>query len=387
MANRTRYIVGFTVLCVLAALLLPAMPQPVSYHDFADHREMLGVANFLDVASNVAFVLAGLAGFVVVLRPRTEFASNAERWPYAVFFAGMVLTGLGSAYYHLVPDNERLFWDRLPMTIAFMSLIAAQVVDRIDTKTGLALLVPMLLVGAASVLYWRATERAGAGNVMPYAVLQGYSVVILFLLALLQPSRYTRGSDIYWVFAGYVLAKLLETFDRQLLSLGHVVSGHTLKHLAAAFAGLVVCRMLLAAQPAAAIRRRTPQRRCALMVRAIAAVEQQGAVGRDREVLHAAKRVKEPAFLIHQCRVAHHPCAGHLGNCEPLARKGVGARKPVAGGVAGQAAVRCEVERRLRTGNERCSADLHHVPLGALQQRRGVTATAGQRPVANDDRH
>jgi len=80
---------------------------------------------------------------------------------------------------------------------------------------------------------------------MPYAVLQGYAVVILFLLALLQPSRYTRGNDIYWVFVGYVLAKLLETFDRQLFSLGHLVSGHTLKHLAAAFAGLVVARMLL----------------------------------------------------------------------------------------------------------------------------------------------
>jgi predicted membrane channel-forming protein YqfA (hemolysin III family) len=220
------------------------MPQPVAYHDFADHREMLGVANFLDVASNAAFVLAGIVGFVVVLRPQTEFAESRERWPYAVFFAGMVLTGLGSAYYHLVPDNERLFWDRLPMTIAFMSLIAAQVVDRIDTKTGLALLVPMLLVGAASVLYWIATERAGAGNVMPYAVLQGYSVVILFLLARLQPSRYTRGNDIYWVFAGYVLAKLLETFDRQLYELGHVASGHSLKHLAAAVAGLLVCRML-----------------------------------------------------------------------------------------------------------------------------------------------
>jgi hypothetical protein len=244
MTARTGYIVGFTVLSALAAFLLPALPQPVAYHDFADHRAMLGIANFLDVGSNAAFVLAGLAGLYLVLRPGTVFEANRERWPYAVFFAGVVLTGLGSAYYHLVPDNERLFWDRLPMTIAFMSLIAAQVVDRIDTRTGLVLLVPMLLVGAASVVYWRATERAGAGNVMPYAVLQGYSVVILFLLARLQPSRYTRGDDIYWVFAGYVLAKLLETFDRPVFEIGHVASGHSLKHLAAAFASLVVCRML-----------------------------------------------------------------------------------------------------------------------------------------------
>jgi len=244
MRTRTWLIVGFTVLSVLAAVLLPAMPQPLPYHDFADHRTMLGVANFLDVVSNAAFVLAGLAGLVVVMRRGTAFAADIERWPYAVFFAGMVLTGLGSAYYHLMPENESLFWDRLPMTVAFMSLVAAQVVDRIDTRTGLVLLLPMLLIGAASVLYWRATERAGAGNVIPYAVLQFYAVVILFLLAKLQPSRYTRGNDIYWVFAGYVLAKLLETFDRPLYELGHVTSGHTLKHIAAAIAGLVVARML-----------------------------------------------------------------------------------------------------------------------------------------------
>ena len=246
MTNRNSYIIiGFTVLSVGAAVLLPAMPQPVAYHDFADHRAMFGVANFLDVASNLGFLLAAVAGFAVVLRPRTRFEFRSERWPYAVFFLGMLLTALGSGYYHLAPDNERLFWDRLPMTIAFMGLIAAQIVDRISIRAGLALLLPMLLVGAASVIYWRATERAGAGNVMPYGVLQGYSVVILLLLAILQPSRYTRGNDVYWVFVAYMMAKLLETFDRGFLSLGHLVSGHTLKHLAAAVAGVVVCRMLL----------------------------------------------------------------------------------------------------------------------------------------------
>ena len=31
----------------------------------------------------------------------------------AVFFAGILLTAFGSSFYHLAPDNERLFWDRL----------------------------------------------------------------------------------------------------------------------------------------------------------------------------------------------------------------------------------------------------------------------------------
>jgi hypothetical protein len=243
--NRPRFIVAFTLVCIAAALLLPAVPQPLAYHDFADHRQLLGVGNFLDVASNVGFLLVGIAGLVVVMRPRTCFEHGRERWPYAVFFVGMLLTALGSGYYHLAPDNERLFWDRLPMTIAFMALVAAQVVDRINVRAGLVLLLPMLLVGAASVVYWRATERAGAGNVLPYAILQAYTVVILLIIALLQPSRYSHGSDIYWVFAAYVIAKLLELFDQAVLQLTQVVSGHTLKHVAAAAAGLIVGRMLL----------------------------------------------------------------------------------------------------------------------------------------------
>jgi hypothetical protein len=89
------------------------------------------------------------------------------------------------------------------------------------------------------------TELAGAGNVMPYGVLQVYAVVVVVLIAWAYPSRYTRGRDIYWVFAAYVIAKLLETFDKELLAHGNLVSGHSLKHLAAAAAGLIVCRMLL----------------------------------------------------------------------------------------------------------------------------------------------
>lgn len=246
---RSAYIVGFSALSLLAALLWPPLPQPLAYHAFVDQRAFFGIPNFFDVASNVGFFVPGVVGLAIVFRRRTHFERPIERLPYVVFFVGLVLTAFGSAYYHLAPDNERLFWDRLPMTIAFMSLIASQIVERMSIRAGIALLAPMLLIGAASIAYWRATEQAGAGNVMPYAILQGYCVVIVLLLASLLPSRYTRARDIYWVFACYVIAKLLEALDAQLFALGAVVSGHTLKHLVAGAAGLFVCRMLLHREP------------------------------------------------------------------------------------------------------------------------------------------
>ena len=244
MSRSTGFVVAFTLLTLAAAFLLPPMPQPLDYHDFADQREALGIDNFVDVVSNGAFLLAGLVGLFVVFSGRACFEFPAERWPYAVFFLGVLLTAAGSAYYHLSPDNETLFWDRLPMTIAFMGLVASQVVDRISVRAGLLLLGPMLLVGVASVLYWIVTERQGAGNVLPYALLQGYAVVVLLMMAALHPSRYTRGNDLYFIFGWYVLAKLLEFLDAPVLHYSHLASGHSLKHVAAAVAAIVTCYML-----------------------------------------------------------------------------------------------------------------------------------------------
>jgi hypothetical protein len=248
--SKSAFLVGFTLLCAAAAVLAPRMPQPLDYHQFIDHRGAFGIPNFNDVLSNIGFLVAGIAGLYVVARPATCFEEAVERLPYAVFFIGLLFTAIGSSYYHLSPDNERLFWDRLPMTVGFMSLIAAQVVDRIGVRVGLRLLLPLLIVGAASVVYWIVTERAGQGNVMPYGVLQGYAIVAVLLLTVLHPSRYTRGSDVYWVFAWYLIAKLLEYFDARIYVLtGGFISGHSLKHLAAGVAGLVVCRMLLKRRP------------------------------------------------------------------------------------------------------------------------------------------
>jgi len=244
-ARHTRWLIAFTLLCVAAAFVVPAIPQWPSYHQFADRRGAFGIPNFLDVASNAGFLIAGLAGLIVVFGGRTQFEFARERWPWTVFFFGMLLAGIGSAYYHLAPDNERLFYDRLPMTFAFMGLVASQIVDRIGVRAGLASLVPLLIAGAASVVFWRWTERAGVGNVVPYGILQGYAIVLLLSLAIMVPSRYRRGGDLYWIFGWYFVAKLLEAFDGSVFALGHLVSGHSLKHLAAAGSGFVACHMLM----------------------------------------------------------------------------------------------------------------------------------------------
>jgi hypothetical protein len=244
MTRRDQLLVGLTLLAVALALFLPAMPQPREYHDFVDKRMAYGIENFLDVVSNATFLLVGVAALLLVLRPRTCFASPAERLPYLVFCIGVLMTAAGSCYYHLKPNNETLFWDRLPMTIAFMSLVSAQIVDRISARAGLLALGPALLLGVGSVVYWIITERQGRGNVVPYAVLQAYAVFVLLQLAALHPSRYTHGNAIFVVFAGYLLAKVLEHYDRQIFEFTGMLSGHTLKHVVAGLAGLPVAWML-----------------------------------------------------------------------------------------------------------------------------------------------
>lgn len=251
MKPRHLVLAALALIAVGLALFLPPMPQPLAYHDFADKRSAYGIANFLDVASNTSFLLAGLAILAVLAARPAAFEEPRERWPWLVFAIGLLLTGAGSCYYHLDPGNETLFWDRLPMTIAFMALIAAQLVDRVAVRVGLLALGPMLLVGIATVVYWIATERMGRGNVVPYGVLQGFAVLALLKLALFHPSRYTHGHLLLLVFGAYLLAKGFEHFDREIYAWTGVVSGHTLKHVAAGLAGLPVAWMLWQRAPTA----------------------------------------------------------------------------------------------------------------------------------------
>ncbi len=209
-----------------------------------DERAFLGVPNFLNVVSNAPFLLVGLWGLYVLARRADAFADPRERWPYAACFVSVALIALGSAYYHLTPDNARLTWDRLPIAMAFMALVAAVVAERVDANAGLKLLGPLVLAGALSVLYWRWSVLQGEEDLVPYALVQYGGLLAVLLLAALYRSPYTRGADLFVAGGLYALAKGAELADAPIYAAGQLVSGHTLKHLLAALAVAVLVRML-----------------------------------------------------------------------------------------------------------------------------------------------
>jgi hypothetical protein len=245
---------AFTVLAIAATFSSPPVLQDPAYNHFADQRTFFGIPNFFDVVSNAPLLLVGLLGLAFVLRRTAQnsqaaFATDHEVWFYVALFAGVALSGFGSAYYHLAPGDNRLVWDRLPMTIIFMSFLAATISERISTRTGLLLLPILLSVGIASIIYWHVTELRGSGDLRVYLDVQYYTTAAIPLIAILFPSHYTRGRIVFTVFAVYVFAKVFELLDGAVYSLGHVVSGHVIKHLIAAVASLLILDMLRRRRP------------------------------------------------------------------------------------------------------------------------------------------
>lgn len=243
MARRTRLwvVAALTVAVALAVFTRPPIPQTQSYNDFADQRTLLGVPNLLDTVSNVPFLLVGALGLSFVWRHRIStggaFIERVEKWPYTLFFLGAALTCFGSGYYHLAPNDDRLVWDRLPMTLVFMSFFAATIAERISVKAGVWLLLPLVTVGIGSVLYWHFSElRTTGGDLRWYVEVQYYPMLAIPLIAFLFSSRYTRGTYVFGVLALYALSKAFELLDASTFALSHIVSGHTLKHLTAAVA-------------------------------------------------------------------------------------------------------------------------------------------------------
>ncbi|MGB0126611.1 MAG: hypothetical protein WBP72_03155 [Rhodocyclaceae bacterium] len=224
----------------IAALWHGPVAQLPNYHAFADQSELFGFPHGQDVLSNLGFALVALWGWLK-LAPRRDQPALADGWAgYQVFLLGLFLTALGSAYYHLAPDNTRLVWDRLPIALACGGLLAGFWGDtRQRPSRKLAAL--LSLAAAGSVAWWYFTELAGRGDLRPYLLLQILPILFIPLWQWLYQSPVTDRRYFGAALAIYVIAKIAELADHEIAALLSVTTGHTIKHLLATIAaGLIV---------------------------------------------------------------------------------------------------------------------------------------------------
>jgi hypothetical protein len=151
-----------------------------------------------------------------------------------LLFFGTFLVGFGSGYYHLDPNNQTLVWDRLPITVAFMALFSIIISEFISVRSGKTLLLPLILAGILSVAYWQFSEIRGEGDLRFYALVQFYPMLAIPIILICYRSRCTYVYAYWCLLLAYIIAKLFEHFDAEVYNVSGFISGHSLKHLAAA---------------------------------------------------------------------------------------------------------------------------------------------------------
>ena len=241
--------VAAVAIALAAIAFAPPLAEPGAFRSLVDGRSFFGIANFWNVVSNVPLLFVGAWGVHFLARTVGGFADATERLAYWILFFAVALSGAGSIYYHLAPGADRLMWDRLPIALGFMALLSAVIAERVGVSAGKRALLPLLIAGAASVVYWRWSTLHGTEDILPYAIVQYGAIVAIVVLALCLNSRYTRGADLLVAIGIYAAAKVTEVLDVQIYALGQYLSGHTIKHLLAAMAVWWLLRMLKLRRP------------------------------------------------------------------------------------------------------------------------------------------
>lgn len=212
--------------------------QDVHYHSFADNRQCFSIPNFWNVISNLPFLIIGGWGMLFVAFKANGLLTKILQPNYFIFFFGILLTGIGSSYYHWNPNNQTLVWDRLPMTISFMSFFSIIIGEFIGTKHFRILLFSLLTLGISSVFYWSYTESIGCGDLRMYMAVQFFPMFLIPIIMLLFRTGNYPAQFLWSVLFAYVIAKVFERFDLEITYV-FPLSGHTIKHFFAAVAPLV----------------------------------------------------------------------------------------------------------------------------------------------------
>ncbi len=228
MNKRDSFIVLLVILSFASLFFITPIPQDLNYHNFADNRALFGINNFLDVFSNLPFLLVGIIG----IHRTFKHWGITSSWSWLVFFISIFFVALGSSYYHLNPENSTLTWDRLPMAIGFMALFVIVLTDYIHQDLERWLLLPMTIIGVLSVVYWHIAD-----DLRFYAWVQFISMALLLIIIFVYKPHHLQPKYLIFAYIFYALSKLTEYFDKQIFEItDQLISGHTIKHLLASIA-------------------------------------------------------------------------------------------------------------------------------------------------------
>tara|TARA_B100001175_G_scaffold246077_1_gene212721 strand:+ start:557 stop:1309 length:753 start_codon:yes stop_codon:yes gene_type:complete len=216
-------------LFIIVAIAYGPIPQPQSYHDFADDREFLNIPNALDVMSNLVIVFPGLVGLAFVHERRNDpFVSDDETSIHITIFAGMVLTFAGSVWFHLEPNDSTLLWDRLGMTIVIGSSISLMINDFWDRELAGRIHIPIILASIISLLWWPVFD-----DLRLYFIVKHHPFILLPIFLIYGTRVYDKISGYFWGLSMFILATIFEFADTAIYDMTGFISGHTLKHIAA----------------------------------------------------------------------------------------------------------------------------------------------------------
>ncbi|MDY6970373.1 MAG: ceramidase domain-containing protein [Spirochaetota bacterium] len=229
-----------TIAAIVIIFIHPPIAQDTSYHLFADHNQIFTIDNFWNVISNLGFLIVGSLGLIITRKIPSQSQLTKTKFLYMFFFIGVFLTGLGSAYYHLQPNNITLVWDRIPMTIIFISFFSLVLCNYISLSFGKYTFPPFLIIGISSVLYWYITELEGAGDLRLYVLVQFLPIVLMPFLLLKNNSTYLKQKYIWFTVLFYLLGKIPEILDKQIFEYLHIIGGHPIKHILAASATFMI---------------------------------------------------------------------------------------------------------------------------------------------------
>jgi hypothetical protein len=231
--GKSAILVLVAAIIAIATAFIGPVAQDLEYHQFADRVTYFQIPNALNVVSNLFFALIGLAGLFYLCIRRSLIVLESIYPFYITFFTALVVIAPGSAYYHWTPDNQSLVWDRLPITIAFMSFFSIILAERLSLKAAKIMFLPLISAGVLSIAYWHYSELTGEGDLRPYGLIQFLPMLLIPMILLMFEAKFTLDRALWWFLGAYLIAKGFEAYDHQIFEFLIFISGHSLKHLGA----------------------------------------------------------------------------------------------------------------------------------------------------------